>query len=47
VIAPGAVDPLAKEMIYLAVSVSNSCSYCIARRGAAARQAGMNDADGL
>ena len=30
VMAPGALDPLTKEMIYLAVSVSNGCAYCIA-----------------
>lgn len=41
VMAPGALDPLAKEMIYLAVSVSNGCDYCIASHGAAARKAGM------
>jgi alkylhydroperoxidase family enzyme len=30
IMAPGALDPLTKEMIYLAVSVSNGCGYCIA-----------------
>ena len=44
VMAPGALDPLAKEMIYLAVSVSNGCGYCIASHTAAARKAGMTDA---
>ena len=44
VMAPGALDPLTKEMIYLAVSVSNGCSYCIASHTAAARKAGMTDA---
>ncbi|HEU4379958.1 MAG TPA: carboxymuconolactone decarboxylase family protein, partial [Hyphomicrobiaceae bacterium] len=39
--APGALDPLVKEMIYLAVSVSNGCAYCIASHTAAARKAGM------
>src|SRR4029077_17305771 len=29
VMAPGALDPLTKEMIYLAVSVTNNCEYCI------------------
>ena len=42
--APGALDPLTKEMIYLAVSVSNGCGYCIASHTAAARKAGMTDA---
>jgi AhpD family alkylhydroperoxidase len=41
---PGALDPLTKEMIYLAVSVTNGCGYCIASHTAAARKAGMNDA---
>ncbi len=44
VMAPGALDPLTKEMLYLAVSVSNGCGYCIASHGAAARKAGMTDA---
>jgi AhpD family alkylhydroperoxidase len=44
VMGPGALDPLTKEMIYLAVSVSNGCSYCIASHTAAARKAGMTDA---
>jgi AhpD family alkylhydroperoxidase len=44
VMAPGALDPLTKEMIYLAVSVTNGCSYCIASHAAAARKAGMTDA---
>lgn len=42
--APGALDPLTKEMIYLAVSVSNGCAYCIASHSAAARKAGMTEA---
>jgi AhpD family alkylhydroperoxidase len=42
--APGALDPLVKEMIYLAVSVSNGCRYCIASHSAAARKAGMTEA---
>ena len=44
VMAPGALDPVTKEMIYLAVSVSNSCGYCIASHTAGARKAGMSDA---
>ena len=42
--APGALDPLVKEMIYLAVSISNGCEYCIASHTAAARKAGMTEA---
>lgn len=44
IMAPGALDALTKEMVYLAVSVSNQCPYCIASHGAAARKAGMSDA---
>jgi AhpD family alkylhydroperoxidase len=44
VMAPGALDALTKEMIYLAVSASNQCGYCIASHTAAARKAGMTDA---
>jgi len=44
VMAPGALDPLIKEMIYLAVSASNQCPYCIASHTAAARKAGMTEA---
>jgi AhpD family alkylhydroperoxidase len=44
VMAPGALDPLTKEMIYLAVSVTNGCGYCTASHGAAARKAGMTEA---
>ena len=44
VMAPGALDPIFKEMIYLAVSVTNGCGYCIASHGAAARKAGMTEA---
>ena len=39
-----AIDPLTKEMIYLAVSVTNGCAYCIASHTAAARKAGMTEA---
>jgi AhpD family alkylhydroperoxidase len=44
VMAPGALDPLTKEMLYLAVSISNGCGYCIASHSAAARKAGMTEA---
>src|ERR1700744_4827248 len=44
VMAPGALDVLTKEMVYLAVSVTNGCGYCIASHGAAARKAGMTEA---
>ena len=40
---PGALDPLTKELIYIAVSVTNACRYCIASHGAAARKKGMTD----
>ena len=42
VMAPGALDPLTKELIYLAVSVTNGCRYCIASHGAGARAKGMS-----
>ena len=44
IMAPGALDPLTKEMVYLAVSVTNGCAYCIASHSAAARKAGMTEA---
>jgi len=44
IMAPGALDALTKEMIYLAVSASNQCPYCIASHTAGARKAGMTDA---
>jgi AhpD family alkylhydroperoxidase len=43
VMAPGALDPLTKELLYVAVSVTNSCEYCIASHTAAARKKGMSD----
>src|SRR5215475_5730968 len=43
IMAPGALDPLTKEMVYLAVSVSNQCGYCIASHTAGARGKGMTD----
>lgn len=44
VMAPGALDPLVKEMIYLAVSMANGCAYCTASHAAAARAKGMSEA---
>src|SRR5258706_5251310 len=44
VMSPGALDPLTKEMIYVAISATNQCGYCIASHTAAARKAGMTDA---
>ncbi len=44
VMGPGVLDPVTKEMLYLAVSVTNGCGYCIASHGAAARKAGMTEA---
>ena len=43
VMAPGALDQLTKEMIYLAVSISNQCDYCVASHIAGARRQGMTD----
>ena len=43
IMAAGELDVLTKEMIYLAVSVTNQCVYCIASHTAAARKAGMTD----
>ena len=43
VMTPGALDPLTKEMIYVAVSASNGCNYCIASHTASARRQGMTD----
>jgi AhpD family alkylhydroperoxidase len=44
IMRPGALDPLTKEMMYLAVSATNQCGYCIASHTAAARKAGMTEA---
>ena len=44
IMAPGALDPLAKEMIYSRFSATNQCGYCIASHTAAARKKGMSDA---
>jgi len=43
IMGPGALDPLVKEMLYLAVSVAHGCEYCIASHTAAARKRGMTD----
>jgi AhpD family alkylhydroperoxidase len=43
IMGPGALDPLTKELIYVAVSTTNQCGYCIASHTAAARKAGMTD----
>ena len=44
VMAPGALDPLTKEMLYLAVSAAHNCEYCTYSHTAGARRAGMTDA---
>ena len=44
VMAPGALDPLVKEMIYVAVSATNGCEYCTYSHSAAARKRGMSEA---
>jgi AhpD family alkylhydroperoxidase len=43
IMGAGALDPLTKEMIYVAVSATNQCGYCVASHTAAARKAGMSD----
>jgi AhpD family alkylhydroperoxidase len=43
IMAPGALDPLVKEMIYIAVSTANGCSYCVHSHTAAARAKGLTD----
>ncbi|MCP5115762.1 MAG: carboxymuconolactone decarboxylase family protein [bacterium] len=43
IMGSGVLDPLVKEMIYVAVSVTNQCGYCIASHTAAARKGGMTD----
>jgi AhpD family alkylhydroperoxidase len=42
--APGALDALTKELIYIAVSVTNNCAYCVATHTASAQKKGMTDA---
>ena len=44
VMAPGALDPVVKEMLYLAVSMAHGCTYCVASHTAAARAKGMTEA---
>ncbi len=44
VMAPGALDPLVKELVYIAVSTANGCEYCVHSHTAAARAKGMTDA---
>ena len=44
IMEPGALDALTKELLYVAVSATNQCGYCIASHTAAARKAGMTDA---
>jgi AhpD family alkylhydroperoxidase len=41
--APGMLDPLTKELVYLAVSIANQCDYCIASHGTMARARGMTE----
>jgi AhpD family alkylhydroperoxidase len=41
--APGALDPLVKELVYIAVSITNGCEYCIASHSASARAKGMSE----
>ena len=43
-VAPGALDPLTKELVYIAVSAANACSYCVHSHTAAARAKGLTDA---
>lgn len=44
IMGPGALDPLTKELIYVAVSITNNCDYCMASHGAAARGKGASEA---
>ena len=43
IMAPGSLDPLTKELVYLAVSIANQCDYCIASHGAMAVKKGLTD----
>jgi len=43
VMGPGSLDPLTKEMLYVAISMSNQCDYCVASHIAGARSKGMTD----
>ncbi len=42
-VAPGALDPLTKELVYIAASTANACSYCVHSHTAAARARGLTD----
>lgn len=44
IMGPGALDPLTKELVYVAVSITNNCEYCMASHTAAARAKGATDA---
>jgi AhpD family alkylhydroperoxidase len=44
IMGPGVLDPLVKELIYVAVSISNQCDYCIAAHTASAKKKGMTEA---
>ena len=44
IMGPGALDPLTKELVYVAISISNDCKYCMASHTAAARAKGATDA---
>ncbi len=44
IMGPGELDPKTKELVYLAVSITNNCEYCMASHGAAARAKGATDA---
>jgi AhpD family alkylhydroperoxidase len=44
IMGPGQLDPLVKELIYVAVSITNNCEYCMASHGAAAKAKGANEA---
>ena len=44
IMGPGALDPLTKELIYVAISITNNCEYCMASHGFAARQKGASEA---
>lgn len=43
-VAPGALDPLTKELVYIAVSIANGCAYCVHSHTTAARARGMTEA---
>lgn len=44
IMGPGALDPLTKELIYVAISITNNCDYCMASHTAGARAKGMTEA---